>query len=69
MIHGHGEDTLRAFLSSAHDGGWYIVPANKLEEWDNWKLLPCDDPRSAVIPQGVIRAAGKGAASQGEFEV
>ncbi len=56
----------RYFLNTDNDTHWYIIPADKREEWENWCDLPEDDENSWNVPEWA-EALG-GGPNQVEFE-
>jgi hypothetical protein len=40
----------RYFLDRDSDGHWYLVPADKRKEWNNWMNIPEDDEASWDVP-------------------
>lgn len=46
------------FLDQDDDGHWYVVPVNKMPEWDDWLNLDPDDPKSWSMPTFVNYVGG-----------
>lgn len=40
----------RYFLSQDDSCHWYLIPADRREEWDTWRNLASDDERSWEVP-------------------
>lgn len=37
-------------LTRDNDSHWYVIPADKQSEWDDWCSIPSDDERSWTPP-------------------
>lgn len=46
------------FIDNDHDGHWYIVPADRREEWLNWLEQDEDEEASWTEPDFAIRLGG-----------
>jgi hypothetical protein len=44
-------ENTRYFLDRDNDGHWYLVPADKRDEWDAWTDLDPDDEASWDVPE------------------
>lgn len=42
--------TSRHYLTRSNDAHWYVVPAERGEEWEEWLALDTDDQRSWEAP-------------------
>jgi hypothetical protein len=40
----------RYFLSQDGSSHWYIIPLNKMQEWDEWVNIDEDDPEGWKVP-------------------
>jgi len=40
----------RFYLSRDNDSHWYVIPAAKRREWEEWLDIPEDDERAWEVP-------------------
>lgn len=48
----------RYFLDVDNDCHWYLVKAEKAEEWEDWINLNSDDPKSWSVPDFALMIYG-----------
>lgn len=46
------------FLGTDNDGHWYLVPADRREEWRAWIGLPSNDERTWTHPRWALALGG-----------
>lgn len=44
------------FLDQDNDGHWYIIPLNKINEWNNW--FNSEDYDNGIVPDYVEEVGG-----------
>lgn len=49
---------MRYFLSQDQSAHWYIIPAERRAEWEQWCSLPEDDEASWEVPWFAQRIGG-----------
>lgn len=50
--------SIRRCLVQDNSSHWYLIPANKKEEWSDFVCIPEDDERSWDVPEWANRIDG-----------
>lgn len=52
------DEAERYFLSQDNSAHHYIVPVSRMDEWNEWRDIPEDDPRAWDAPEWAQRIEG-----------